>query len=123
MARRTQHEENEAQGQQSALNPFLKATDITKRMMFALTGWNKRAPARVSQGISFPEQIVIEVTDEHDKKYDFGIAVGSPNHKTLHLALGPDPMVWQGSITVERQQGRRAPFIAIVEAARRNPNL
>ena len=106
--------------QQVPMNPFLKAADISAkgRTMLLLTGWSRRAAPRVTQGIAFGEQIILEVQDEHETLYDFSVSVGSPNHKTLHKAFGPDEKFWRGSIAVERQQGSKAPFVAIVEAAK-----
>lgn len=100
------------------VNPFLKAADLKPgHNLLLLTGWTRRVPPHVARGISFPEQIVIEVQTENEKLFDFGIGVGSPNHKMLHKAMGPTEQHWRGTIVVERQQGRNAPFIAIVEAA------
>ena len=93
-------------------NPFLKAEHLTRGLnKLTLTGWTRRMNGK------YGPQIIVEVTDEKEKTFDFAIGIGSPNHRILFKTMGNDETRWKGQISVEAQRGKNAPFVAIVETS------
>lgn len=104
----TEHDPHD--GEQPAYNPFLKAPDVSPAGdTFDITqGFTRRKPG------NFGEQIIMEVTRKSDGKiFDFGIGVGSVNHRILARKMG-DERMWRGALRLKSQQGARSPFVAIV---------
>jgi hypothetical protein len=92
------------------MNPFLKAKDIADNGdELKISGWVQEKPGK------FGPQIVMEVLQERTgKTFDFGIGVGSPNHRRLFKMFGGEYAKWAGkSITVAVQQNKGVTFIAI----------
>lgn len=76
-------------------SPFLKAEDVKKGDVLALTGWTRRLNGK------YGAQIVIEVTHNRSgKTYDLAIKDGSPSHRKLFKGMGAEPANWKGTITV-----------------------
>lgn len=74
-----------------------------------MTGWTRRLRGK------FGPQIVVEVEDQDGNVYDFAIGVGSPNHRKLFDAFGPDETQWgSGLIRVKAQRGKKGNFVAII---------
>jgi hypothetical protein len=97
-------------------NPFLKAEHLQRGLnKLTLTGWTRRMNGK------FGPQIIVEVTDERERTYDFAIGIGSPNHRILFKTMGNDETRWKGQISVEAQRGRNATFVAIVETSSEEP--
>lgn len=100
-------------------NPFLKVADVYDNDVFTLSGWVRRTEGR------FGPQIILEVTQNRTgNMFDFGIGVGSPNHRVLFKRMGPDEFKWKGSIVVSVRQGDKAnarPFISIDQVNADNP--
>jgi len=94
-----------------AYNPFLKAPDVSPEgEAFKITeGFTRRKPGR------YGEQIIMEVTRERDGSvFDFGIGVGSVNHRILARTMGEE-MRWRGTLTLKREQGQRSPYVAVLD--------
>jgi hypothetical protein len=92
------------------MNPFLKAKDIdAKGDELKISGWVNERPGK------FGPQIVMEVLQERTgKTFDFGIGVGSPNHRRLFKLFGGEYAKWAGkAIHVEVQNNKGVTFIAI----------
>jgi len=97
-------------GDRPAYNPFLKAPDVsTDGQDFEITqGFTRRKPGL------YGEQIIMEVTRKEDGKiFDFGIGVGSVNHRILARRMGEE-RGWRGQLRLRRKQGARSPFVEIV---------
>lgn len=63
-----------------------------------MTGWNTEH--RDGQ------QYIVEVMDEDGVKFSMGVRKGSPDHRILHNALGPDWQKWKGGLIVEFRKGK-----------------
>ena len=112
MAKRTEEPQSSpaTDGDKPAYNPFLKAPDVSADGQdFHITqGFTRRKPG------TFGEQIIMEVTRADDGKvFDFGIGVGSVNHRILARRMG-DEHVWRGTLRLRRKVGPRSPFVEIV---------
>jgi hypothetical protein len=119
------HDETSAPDQTaSGYNPFLKPEHVNAqgKTRLELTGWTRRTVGK------YGPQVVIEVRDDADRTWDFGIKVGSPNHRMMFRGFGRNESDWEGAIVVEVQTfklqgGKRMsnPGIAIVECDPTNP--
>jgi len=82
------------------MNPFLRPEHAKNGEAFKLTGWNRQNPAK--------DQIIVEVENEQGLKFDLGVREGSPDHRKLWRALGPEWRGWRGGVSVEIVPGRNA---------------
>lgn len=108
-------EASKAAPRNSEFNPFLRAADIGPvgtRETLALTGFNHTKPNG-----TFGPEIVMEVRlPDNEKYYDFSIREGSPNHRRLFRAYGPEIKNWRGGVNVEIQQSNNSrAFIAVID--------
>ena len=77
--------------------PFLRPEHTKSGAAFSVTGWNTEH----RDG----KQYIVEVMDEDGQKFSLGVRKGSPDHRVLHQALGPDPFKWKGGLIVEFRKG------------------
>lgn len=92
-------------------NPFLRPEHVSDGESLQLTGFNTK---RKSAGGA--DQIVCEVQTEQGHTFDLGVRIGSPDHRTLHRALGSDYEKWSGTVVVTIREGRDTAFVNVASA-------
>jgi hypothetical protein len=100
------------------VTPFLRPEHVRTGEVLKLTGFNS-----VRERDTDREQIVCEVENEIGESFSLGVRSGSPDHRVLHRALGPDSRKWIGSVEVKIVDGRQrdTQFVNVVSADRGAP--
>jgi hypothetical protein len=97
------------QVREEGFTPFIRPEHTKTGEAFRVTGWNK--PHADGQ------QYIVEIANAKGVEFSLGVRIGSPDHKILHKALGPDFMKWQGGLIVEIRQGNRGTGVGFVNVA------
>jgi hypothetical protein len=82
--------------------PFLRPEHVRTGEQLELSGFNSIRDRGTER-----EQFACEVTNEKGESFVLGVREGSPDHRKMFQAFGPDYKTWRGTVIVEVGTGSR----------------